>query len=109
MKIDPGTVVLLAVAGGAAWWLLNRKAAAAPASVRGGALLPAGAAATMYQAPRPQTDPLDPFLNALGRKIGGWLGTSGSQSAPAVVGPDLAAVNPGPDPWPTDAYGQGLF
>ncbi|GEM_PF-4691826 len=106
LKIDPGTILLGAVAIGAAWWLMNRKAKAA--TVRNGALLPAGAGATVYQAPaqQQQPDPLNPLLNALGQKLGGWLGTN---STPAVTGPDLAAVNPGPGQWATDAYGQGLF
>lgn len=105
LKIDPGTILLLAVAGGATWWLMNRKAKAA--TVRNGALLPAGAGATVYQQPtQQQADPLNPFLNALGGKIGSWLGTN---TTPTVVGPDLSAVNPGPGHWATDSYGQGLF
>lgn len=105
LKIDPNGILLLAVAAGAAWWLMTRKARAQ--TVNNGALLPAGSGATVYQAPASQQpDPLNPFLNLVGQKIGGWLGTN---TAPTVTGPDLTAVSPGPGQWATDAYGNGIY
>lgn len=104
LKLDPSPILLLLVVGGAAWWFMNRKAKAA--TVSGGALLPAGSGATVYQAPRQQSDPLNPVLNVLGAKLGNWLGTN---TPTAVSGPDLNAVTPGPGQWATDANGNGLF
>lgn len=105
LKLDPSPILLLLVVGGAAWWFMNKKARAA--TVSGGALLPAGSGATVYQAPVPQqSDPLNPLLNAVGAKIGNWLGTTGALS---ISGPDLTAVTPAPGQWATDEYGNGLF
>lgn len=108
MNMKPDTLLILAAVGIGAWWMLTRQARAQ--TVRNGALLPSGAGGTVYQRPvTQQQDPLNPFLNALGGKIGSWLGTNTSQAAPAIVGPDLVAVNPGPGQWATDETGNGLF
>lgn len=103
MKIDPNTILILAAVGIGGWWLLNRQARGQ--TVRGGALLPGSSGATVYQRP-PAADPLNPLLNAIGGKLGSWLGTN---TEPAIVGPDLTAVNPGPNQWATDTSGNGLF
>jgi hypothetical protein len=105
MNMKPDTLLILAAVGIGAWWMLSRQARAQP--LRGGSLLPGSAGATMYQAPVPARDPRDPVLNAIGNRLGSWLGTRAS--APAIVGPDLTAVNPGPGQWATDEYGNGLF
>lgn len=107
MNMKPDTLLILAAMGIGAWWMLTRQARAQNLS-RGGALLPAGAGGTVYQKPVPQQDPLNPLLNAIGGKLGSWLGTNTS-STPAIVGPDLTAVNPGPGQWATDSSGNGLF
>lgn len=104
--IKPDTILILAAIGIGGWWLMTRRAGAT--TVRGGGLLPASAGATVYQRPT-QPDPLNPLLNALGGKLGSWLGTNTTAAAPTITGPDLQAVNPGPGQWATDANGNGLF
>lgn len=102
MSMKPDTLLILAAVGIGAYWVLTRNSRAG--TMARGALLPAGAGATVAQRPAVQ-DPLNPLLNSLGQKLGSWLGTN----TPTVTGPDLQAVNPAPgSSWDPEAI-NGLF